>query len=233
MKVTRTYIFIINFLVFGFITIGYAQTDSTETNYKQRYGIRFGADVSKPIRSLLDKNYTGLELIGDYRFSKRFYIAGEIGTEKKITDDELINFETSGSYIKLGVDYNAYENWLDMQNSIYVGLRYGFSTFKHTINSFSIYNTDDYWDEDLLMSNPSELSNLNAHWLELQLGIKVEVFQNLFVGANVQLKRYISQKEPDNFANLYIPSFGKTTEGSNFGVGYGYTISYLIPFYKK
>ena len=233
MKTVRTYIFIINLIFFGFSSLCYAQTDSTTTDYKQRYGIRFGADISKPIRSLIDNNYTGIELIGDYRFSKRFYIAGEIGTEKKVTNDELINFDTNGSYIKLGVDYNAYENWLDMQNSIFVGLRYGFSSFKHTINSFSIYNIDDYWNEDLLMNNPEELSNLNAHWLELQLGIKVEIFNNLFIGANVQLKRYIAQKEPSNFANLYIPSFGKTTEGSNFGVGYGYTISYLIPFYKK
>ncbi|NQY06619.1 MAG: hypothetical protein HRT68_10660, partial [Flavobacteriaceae bacterium] len=155
MKLTHIYIFFISlFFATHSILAQEAEktTDSTETGYKQRYGIRFGVDISKPIRSLLDNNYTGLELVADYRFSKKFYIAGEIGNEKRLTDDDQLNFESSGSYIKLGVDYNAYDNWLNMGNSIYVGLRYAFSTFKHTLNSYNIYNTDFYWAEDLLMN---------------------------------------------------------------------------------
>jgi len=49
----------------------------------------------------------------------------------------------------------------------------------------------------------------------------------------VQLKRTLSEKEPDNFANLYIPGFNRTYDYSEFGVGYGYTLSYLIPIFKK
>jgi hypothetical protein len=208
-------------------------SDTTDTGYEQRYGIRFGIDMSKPIRTLLDANYTGLELVGDYRFSKRFHIAAEIGSEKKTTTDDQLNFETSGSYFKIGVYYNAYDNWLDMENSIYIGLRYGLSTFKHTLNSYNIYNTDFYWAEDLLVNGPVDFSGLSAHWIELQLGLKAELFKNLYLGVNVQLKRYVSQTTPDNFSNLYIPGFNKTTEESNFGVGYGYTVSYLLPIYKK
>jgi flagellar biosynthesis regulator FlaF len=40
--------------------------------------------------------------------------------ENKTTDDEL-NFTTK-SYLKVGFDYNAYENWLDMENIISIGL---------------------------------------------------------------------------------------------------------------
>jgi hypothetical protein len=31
------------------------------------------------------------------------------------------NFTTKGSYLKVGFDYNAYENWLDMENIISIG----------------------------------------------------------------------------------------------------------------
>ena len=48
-----------------------------------------------------------------------------------------------------------------------------------------------------------------------------------------QLKRKISEDKPDNFGNLYIPGFNRTYDYSEFGVGYGYTISYLIPIFKK
>jgi hypothetical protein len=42
----------------------------------------------------------------------------------------------------------------------------------------------------------------------------------------------LSESKPDNFANLYIPGFNRTYEGS-FGAGFNYSISYFIPLYKK
>ncbi len=35
------------------------------------------------------------------------------------------------------------------------------------------------------------------------------------------------------FDNLYIPGFNRTYDFSEFGAGFGYGISYLIPIYKK
>ena len=42
----------------------------------------------------------------------------------------------------------------------------------------------------------------------------------------------ISNKQPNNFENLYIPGFNRTYNG-DFGVGFNYTVSYFIPLYKK
>ncbi|MFO7719393.1 MAG: DUF6048 family protein, partial [Gillisia sp.] len=47
------------------------------------------------------------------------------------------------------------------------------------------------------------------------------------------VKRMVTQSTPSNFDNLTIPGFNRTYDDSSFGVGYGYTISYLIPLYKK
>ncbi|HAB27539.1 MAG TPA: hypothetical protein DCE27_07155, partial [Xanthomarina gelatinilytica] len=74
---------------------------------------------------------------------------------------------------------------------------------------------------------------LSALWGEFIVGLKVEVLNNLYLGLNAQFKYLISQDQPDNFENLYIPGFQKTYDSGGFGFGYGYSISYLIPFYKK
>ena len=92
---------------------------------KVSYGVRFGGDLSKLIRSAVDQNYSGFELMGDLRFSKRFYAAIELGYEDRIWDRSQIRSTVNGSYVKLGVDFNAYNNWAGMDNAISTGLRYG------------------------------------------------------------------------------------------------------------
>lgn len=202
------------------------------TTYNEKFGIRAGIDLSKPIRSLLDDNYSGFELVGDYRIYDNYYISAELGNEKITFEGDNIQTQTSGSYIKVGGDYNAYENWLDMQNAIFVGVRYGFATFSQTLEEYQIYTSSNYFGPHII-TDDTETTGLTASWAEVMVGIKVEVLNNLFLSANVQLKRRIGQKSPDNFDNLAIPGFGRTYDASEFGAGFGYTISYMIPFYRK
>ena len=98
------------------------------TNQKVKpYGLRIGIDLSKPIRSFLDDNYNGLEVMGDFRVSNNYYIAAELGNETRTVDDFTnIDVTSKGSYIKAGFNYNAYNNWLGMNNLIYAGVRAGF-----------------------------------------------------------------------------------------------------------
>ena len=198
----------------------------------ERYGIRVGADLYKLARSIYDENYQGIELVGDYRLTKKFYIAAELGNENKTTDDPQLNFTTKGSFIKAGFDYNTYENWLDMENMIHVGLRYGFSTFSQQLNYYNVYNPNNYLGEAPAVIENREFSGLTASWIEVVAGVKVEVFDNIFVGFSARVNRIVSNKQPNNFSNLYIPGFNRTYEGE-FGVGFNYTVSYFIPFYKR
>lgn len=221
---------------------GSAQTDPIDlkpkdtTVYKQPYGIRAGVDLGRVLNTILNDDYTGIEFTGDYRLSQNLYLAGEIGNEKNTRQEDLFNYTTSGSYIKLGIDLNVYENWYGMNNSIFLGGRYGFSTFNQTLNNYQIFNTNRYWnpDEFALGSTVSEeFKSLSASWLEFVFGTKVELFSNIYLGASVRLSFLVSNKEADRFPNLWIPGFNKTTEGSKFGVGYNYSISYMVPLYKK
>lgn len=197
-----------------------------------KYGLRVGFDLAKPLRTLLEDGYSGFEVIGDFRVTKKFYAAVELGNEKKDWIEPYVSAKTSGSYAKIGFDFNAYENWLGMTNSINLGLRYGFSTFKQDLLSYRIYTDNPVFPSPTIIA-PQEFTGLTAHWAEFILSIKTEIVNNLYLSINAQLKRRITEDKPENFDNLYIPGFHRTYDYSQFGVGYGYSISYMIPIFKK
>jgi hypothetical protein len=72
---------------------------------------------------LYDEGYKGIEFVGDYRLTKNIFWL--LKWKWKQNHWWPTQFYNKGSY--LGFDYNAYENWLDMENIISIGLRYGFS----------------------------------------------------------------------------------------------------------
>ncbi|MFD2099274.1 DUF6048 family protein [Flagellimonas iocasae] len=208
--------------------------------YKDEYGLRVGADLSRLTFSFIDEDYTGLELVGDYRITRKMYLAAEIGNEKKLQDEGLGNtllyrYETSGSYVKAGVDINTYENWFGMNNAITIGGRYAFASFNQTLQDYNIYESGHFFNPDLVPgANPNvEYSGLSASWLEFVMGVKAELFANIYIGMSARLGFLITNKEDENFPNLWIPGFNKVTSGSNFGVGYNYTLTYFLPLYKK
>lgn len=232
----RTLPFIISlFICFVFVN-GYSQKQPTtkvkkdSIIYKTGYGLRLGIDISKPVLSIFDKSYGGLEIVGDYRISRRWYIATELGYEDEIVFENVTTSSTSGSYVRLGANYNAYDNWLDMNNEIYVGGRYGFSFFNQTLKNYTP-NSSSYFPPKTI-ENPIKTDGLTGHWIEFQLGIKAETFKNLFIGFHGSYKIGINIKNPDNFKTLYAPGFNRVYK-SGTGFGFNYTISYLIPFTKK
>ena len=227
MKHMSKYIFSLLCLCFSLTGISQEKNDSI----KEKYGIRVGVDLHRLTKSVYDKDYKGLEFIGDYRISQKFYLAGELGNENKTTDDDRFNFTTKGSYFKVGFDYNSYENWLDMENMIFVGMCYGVSTFNQTLNTYSIYDATNYYGLTTVESG-EKFDGLNASWIELVGGLKAEVFSNLYVGFSLRINYLVSNKKPENFDNLFIPGFNKTYDGK-FGTGFNYTLSYMIPIYKK
>lgn len=238
-KHTSTYTTSIFMLLFLFCASLQAQNDSIakikndSIKHSQKYGLRLGGDISKLIRTALSDDYKGFEIMADFRLAKRWYVAGEIGLEEKTTSNDYLNSTANGTYFKAGVDYNAYTNWYGMHNMIYGGFRVGVSTFSQTRNSYNVYSQYPYWQPQFQSEESAKFSGLSAIWAELIVGLKVEVLNNLYLGINAQLKRMMSQDQPNNFENLYVPGFHKTYDSGRIGVGYGYNISYLIPLFKK
>ncbi len=234
MKHISKFTFSIGLVLLSFI--GNAQETATKKKdsiplKKERYGLRVGVDLFKLSRSFYETDYRGLELVGDYRLTRRHFLAVEIGNENKTVDEDQLNFTTKGTYLKVGFDYNTYENWLNMENIISVGLRYGVSSFSQTLNNYTVYNPNPYFGETPLIVSGDNYDGLTAQWIEVVAGIKAKVFNNVFVGFSFRLNRMLSQKRPDNFDNLYIPGFNRTYNG-DYGAGFNYTVSYFIPLYK-
>ncbi|MDB4196628.1 DUF6048 family protein [Flavobacteriaceae bacterium] len=206
-------------------------TDSV--TQKQKYGLRLGLDINKLVNSSINNNYDGFELNADYRIGNKLYIASEIGLIENTEDEEYINFTTKGTYIKSGIDYNMYTNWIDMQNMIFAGFRIGYSNFEQTINNYTIYDINNQiWGQSFI-NTPINNEDLSSLWVELIIGLKAEIFNNLFLGFNLEVKKMVNSEIKNNIQNMYVPGFNKTFEGSSFGVGFGYKLSYLIPIVKK
>lgn len=213
-----------------------AQVQDTITNtFKRRnntYGLRVGLDLKKITQTITDSDYRGFEIVGDYRLTKKLYLAGEIGNEKNTISETSLSTTTDGSYIKLGIDSNVHKNLLGMRNLIYVGARYGAASFSQRLDSFSIATENAFFPSQQIPGTFNE-DGLSAHWLEFLAGLKVEVLDQLFLGLSVSVQYKFIEEKPNGFDNLYIPGFGTTNDFSQFSAGFNYFISYYIPLYKK
>ncbi len=228
MKQLHILIFTISIL----ITVSVKSQQQQDTiKIKENYGLRLGIDLSQPIISLFDEDSKGFEILGDFRFKKNLYAAVELGFQEKTIQEDFLNFTTKGSYIKVGVNYNAYENWIGMTNEIYAGVRYGMSFFSQTLNNYTINVKGTYFNPDNIEPN-TEFNDLTAQWIDFVFGLKVETFNNLYLGASFSIKKMMNTIEPDNFKNLHVPGFNRVFS-NDLGVGFNYSLSYLIPLFKK
>ena len=196
--------------------------------------IRFGFDVFKPIKSSSEGDNLNYEIVGDLQITDNLYLAAEYGLVDRLIEDENINFNSNGSFLRFGFDYNMFKNWVGMDNAIFVGLRYGSSNFSNKIVSYNVRNSDAYFS-NFVDNNYQTIdhSNLKGSWLEIVAGVKVETFNNFYLGFSLRLNKLLSTEKPENFDNLFIPGFNKVTDENTFGSGFNYTLTYSIPLSKK
>ncbi len=223
--------YIISFFILINVISVFSQEEK-DSIFKSTYGMKIGIDLSKQIRMLTEPDYKGIVVIGDYRLLDKLFLAFEMGTEEKFIENEVLSFNTKGSFIKIGANYNVFNNFENLENEIYVGFRVSSSKFDHQLNSFTIYSKDQYWNQNKI-ENTEFFKDLSATWFELIFGFNAEVFNNTYMGLSLRLKRLLSQKEPTNFRNLYVPGFNKVLENNKVGVGLTYTVQFQIPIYKK
>lgn len=247
MKQVHIWLFCISLLCQGML----AQTKSTEANslgnleenpspqiltdsISYAKAIRFGTDLYRLVRSQADKNFQGWEIAADFRWLPELYIAFEMGDETHTIQREQINFTSQGSYLKLGIDYNLYENWPGMNNQVYLGLRYATSAHMQQVNRYLVYNRNHFWpDRETDRGHSTGLrEGLSANWVEVVAGMKVEVIKNVFMGFSARLTRLLSDQKPENFDNLYIPGFNRKTDENVFGANFNYSLTYSIPLFN-
>ncbi len=204
--------------------------------HMETYGLRLGIDLSKKILGQFNTDFEGIEFVGDFRLTQTLYAAVEVGQEKKRVFEDTYSYIPEGQYLKIGFDSNNYDNWYGMNNMIHLGGRLAYSKYSQTVDEFSVFDTNRYWNPDGFGLSDQVLptyEGLSALWLEVVFGAKVELFANIFLNASVRGGYLLNHDNSTNFPNNWVPGFNAVTEESKFGVSYNYNISYLIPLFQK
>jgi len=241
MKIKLTWVFYISLLSFCYSKAQQNDNiiinDSLNLKKEKSINLRLGFDLYRIILSRVSDDFNGFEVVGDLKVSEDFFVALELGSLDTTKQVEQVNFTTSGSYFKVGFDYNMFENLEGMNNHITLGARIGSSKHNQILNSYTILDRTRYWpSSDLPITNgfaTGERSNLNALWFEVALNFKVQILKNIYTGISLRLNRLISDKTPSNFDNIYIPGFNKKTQDNFFGAGFNYTLTYNFSLLSK
>jgi len=191
------------------------------------YGPRVGLDLSRFAYIFFDPSEIGAELSVDMEVYRNLYPVLEIGYSSVDESDEEFDYAMSGSYGRIGVDYNILsQKDRSIHHSLTAGFRYGLARFSHQAENVTI--PGEYWGDFLLQSYEN---NLTGHWIELVGAVKTELFPNLFLGWSIRYKILINPEMDPLFTPMIVPGYGRGTRER--GVGFTYSIFYKFPLYKR
>jgi hypothetical protein len=193
-------------------------------NYIRMKGIRIGADLTRPFQDLWTKgNRYGTEFSADMELWPNLFPVFESGLDFMKLNTDYVNYKSSGSYSRIGIDYNILqaENTND-KNIFYLGMRYGFSLAKQQVNSYKI---DSYWQPE---TGSFGSQNYGAHWAEFLIGMKGEIIKNIYMGWTLRGKILVSKKDLGMPPVFFVPGYGKATHG--FNADFSYSIFYNLPW---
>jgi hypothetical protein len=194
-------------------------------------GLTIQGDVASVASSLLSNGETySYEAAAQVDLKHKFYPIFELGyAGANKTSNDNVNFKTNGLFGRVGVDLNLLSPKKDEKptsNLFLAGIRFGMSNFPYSITNVLI--SDNYWGG----TESTNFDNKNATklWYEIVVGVRVEVFKNIFMGWSVRSKNMLSQDVAGEVSPWYVPGFGTNT-GSNWG--FNYTIGYKIQISQK
>ena len=85
--------YIIKFFIVIIFSGGFSQENPSKIDtlkIKEKYGIRFGIDLSKQVR-MITEDYNGVSVYADLRIKERLFIVAEVGNDDKKIYNENIN----------------------------------------------------------------------------------------------------------------------------------------------
>ncbi|HEY6082781.1 MAG TPA: DUF6048 family protein [Chitinophagaceae bacterium] len=191
------------------------------------YGWRLGMDLSRIPMHFLVPERTDLELNADLQLTDKLFAVLEGGWNKTIIHNKpVFDYNSSGYFGRLGVDYNFLKPAYAHETTIiYGGIRYGMANMNYAIPQYQI--TDSTWG-NVTGSLPQRA--VTAFWIELVVGMKVEVVKNLFLGWSMRPRILLSQNLGTLVRPYIIPGYGKGVNNAVFD--FNYSVSYKIPLFR-
>ncbi len=190
-----------------------------------KYGLRIGIDLAGPISMIIDNDHKLFKGNFDARIYKNYFIAGEFGYEKHSDITENLKYTSDGAFVMIGGDYDLLGYTPGRNDLLAFGVRYGFATMNQTVDEYRIQN--GYWNDDTYIGS-IDAQQAYAHWLNVRMGLKVEVLHNFYLGLSAGVNFLFHDTKLDNFDNLYIPGYGKNRNNKSWI--FNYTVMYLLPF---
>lgn len=133
-------------------------------------------------------------------------------------DDEVtgISYKTSAPYFRIGVDANIMKN-KHAPNRIYAGLRYGYTSYKVSIDRRPF--TDPVWKWDTSYGIVDE--PCSQHWVEAVFAVDAKIVGPLHLGWSGRYRSRLVHKDGKMGSTWYVPGYGvqdTSTLGFQFNV---------------
>ena len=206
----------------------WAQESSETILSKRQAFVRVGYDLSRIGLPYVGKiGSKGWELSVDGEIKYNWFPIVEVGGQSVKNNTDTLQYEMSGSYVRIGLDYNIlkYKHRLD-RDIFFVGCRIAQAKFSHEAPCV-IINSITYG----VLEIPVASADINALWAEAVVGVKGELLRNLFMGVTVRAKAMLKHTEYEQLTPYIVPGFGK---GFNkFNAGITYSLMYSIPLSKR
>lgn len=218
------YILLFIFSICTVTTIN-AKPKETIVPPKRTTFLRLGIDPTRNLQTYLQgADRSGFEIVADYELKDNFLPTVETGYYSWASNNELMEYNSKGTFLRLGFDYNFLSYLSEIDRDIYfIGARYGITVFNQETPRVNISN---YWGDNHL-SFGSE--TVRAHWLEITFGAKVELFNNIFLGWTGRVKKRISTSDTE-IKPYFIPGYGKTKK--NTAADLNIYLLYALPLKK-
>ena len=185
-------------------------------------GLRLGLDVGGLAIGLAKASNQKLEFSADWGRKNTFYVA-EAGFARKNTLKDNFNYVQNGFYTRIGIEKNTRKG----DDALFFGFRYAFSL--QTYETKDILINDPYWGTVNGPGIPPR--NLQLHWLEGVVGLKVKFWKHFYTGYTVRVKFKARFSDFGAYPPLTVLGYGKPDKGVQ--VGLSYYVFYKIPFSKK
>ncbi len=186
--------------------------------------VRFGVDVSYPVRMIFEPEMRQYEASVDFEFRKNWFLAMEGGIIDVGISRENFDYYSDGWFFRVGADFNILgRETLDDNDIVFFGIRYGYGKQAHGADNVVVF--DEYWGS---YTTSVERTGFDFHWGELAGGLKTELFANVFIGWSVRFKLILSGADHTPMQPYRIAGFGSGSNKVAFGLNY--SIFYRIPF---
>jgi hypothetical protein len=187
-------------------------------------GIKLGVNIGRFADFQFKPERFSYEGSADINLNNKYFGLIEGGYSKIDLTKNNYHYLSEGTFIKLGFEYNM----LKKQPTDFLGIaiKIGKSDFSQQAKNVLIETSQ--WGTYETNIAPTDYS---MYWLEASLGIKGEIFNNVYLGWSALVKARISGGEDRNLQPYDIPGFGNGSKSINLGINY--YIYYQIPFNRS